>query len=215
VLGATDVFAGIQHGNEASVRVVRRLGFRHVVAFATYDRFHRRLAEGTADPTAVSLRPATPEDLPFLEKMLVEAVGWDPDRPRHPDRDVLADERNTHYVEGWGRPGDLGVIAEADDTSPIGAAWCRLFTTDRPGYGFVATDVPELGIGVIAGRRGGGIGTRLLDGLLAAAADAGHRSISLSVEDANPSARLYRRTGFVEQGRAEGSITMVRRLEVP
>lgn len=40
VLGATDVYAGITHGNTASVAVVRRLGFVQDTVFGTYSRFH-------------------------------------------------------------------------------------------------------------------------------------------------------------------------------
>lgn len=40
-LGATDVYAGVTHGNDASVAVLRRTGFNHVADMGTYDRFHR------------------------------------------------------------------------------------------------------------------------------------------------------------------------------
>ena len=40
---ATDIFAGVTHGNDRSVAVLRRLGFRPVAEFATYTRFHRPL----------------------------------------------------------------------------------------------------------------------------------------------------------------------------
>lgn len=42
-LGATDVFAGVTHGNASSEAVLRRLGFEQVAAFDTYVRWHRSL----------------------------------------------------------------------------------------------------------------------------------------------------------------------------
>ncbi|MEU2605243.1 GNAT family N-acetyltransferase [Streptomyces albus] len=42
-LGATDVFAGVTHGNDRSVALLRRLGFRPVAVFADYTRFRLRL----------------------------------------------------------------------------------------------------------------------------------------------------------------------------
>jgi RimJ/RimL family protein N-acetyltransferase len=47
-LRATDVFAGVTHGNAASVAVLRRLGLGPVADFDTYTRYHRQLraAEG-------------------------------------------------------------------------------------------------------------------------------------------------------------------------
>ncbi|WP_433696691.1 GNAT family N-acetyltransferase [Nocardiopsis sp. CA-288880] len=40
VLGATDMFAGVTHGNDPSAAVLRRLGFAPVEEFPTYTRFH-------------------------------------------------------------------------------------------------------------------------------------------------------------------------------
>lgn len=45
--GATDIFAGVTHGNHRSVALLQRLGFQPIADFDTYTRFHRRL-----DPTA-------------------------------------------------------------------------------------------------------------------------------------------------------------------
>lgn len=39
-LHATDIFAGITHGNDRSVAVLNRLGFRRSAGFDTYDRYH-------------------------------------------------------------------------------------------------------------------------------------------------------------------------------
>jgi ribosomal-protein-serine acetyltransferase len=39
-LGATDVYAGVTHGNAASVAVLRRVGFARVASFPKYDRYH-------------------------------------------------------------------------------------------------------------------------------------------------------------------------------
>ncbi len=44
VLGATDVFAGVTHGNGKSSAVLTRLGFEVAEVFETYTRYHRVLA---------------------------------------------------------------------------------------------------------------------------------------------------------------------------
>jgi RimJ/RimL family protein N-acetyltransferase len=41
--GATDIFAGVTHGNHHSVALLQRLGFQPVTDFDTYTRFHLRL----------------------------------------------------------------------------------------------------------------------------------------------------------------------------
>lgn len=153
------------------------------------------------------IRPVDAADLPFLEAMLLEAVYWRAEVPRLPVETTLADPRVARYVEGWGRAGDAGVVA-VGERQPVGAAWYRLFTGDRPGYGFVDEQTPELSIGVLAGARGRGLGTQLLRALLEQASAAGFRTLSLSVEPDNPAVRLYERAGFKRVGGA-GVWTMV------
>lgn len=142
----------------------------------------------------IVLREAVPADAGFLGDMLVEAVNWLPGRDFDRGR-VLADPGSAHYVAGWMRAGDLGTVAE-DAGTPVGAAWLRLLPADDPGYGFVATDVPELSMAVAASHRRRGIGRRLLRATVARARAAGHPAVSLSVERGNPARDLYRAEGF-------------------
>ncbi|QGG97096.1 GNAT family N-acetyltransferase [Actinomarinicola tropica] len=141
--------------------------------------------------------------------MLVLAADWRPGAPARDVAAVLADPALAHYVEGWPRPDDVGVVAEDDDGTAVGAAWCRAFRADDPGYGFVGTDVPELAVAVVPGRRGARIGRALVTALLAAAASRGVERLSLSVEHDNPAARLYASLGFEVVGDADGAWTMV------
>ncbi|GAA1240846.1 GNAT family N-acetyltransferase [Oryzihumus leptocrescens] len=45
-LGATDVYAGVTHGNHTSVAVLHRNGFTRVADLGTYERFHLPLDGG-------------------------------------------------------------------------------------------------------------------------------------------------------------------------
>ena len=156
------------------------------------------------------VRPATTADLDFLSAMSYEAATWRPG-PRPPVESVLADPAIARYLRGWGRQGDSAWIAEADD-SPLGAAWYRLFPEDDPGFGFVASDVPELSIAVETAARGSGVGTLLLEALIAGARTNGFRALSLSVEPDNPARRLYERAGFLRVEDDGGAWTMVLEL---
>jgi GNAT superfamily N-acetyltransferase len=125
--------------------------------------------------------------------MLVEAVNWN--ESRHLERSSVAvDPVLSRYVTGWPRPGDLGVVAEAGE--PIGSVWLRLFTADDPGYGYVADDVPELSMAVVAEWRGRGVGRALLQEMIEQGRSVGHPAISLSVERGNFAYRLYADEGF-------------------
>jgi GNAT superfamily N-acetyltransferase len=113
------------------------------------------------------------------------------------------------YLDGWGRPGDAGVVAVTGEDRRLGAAWYRFFPGDDPGYGFVASDIPELSIGVIAEARGTGVGTELLRALLRLARDQGLQAVSLSVDRQNPARRLYERVGFHDAGISDPMDTSV------
>jgi len=143
-----------------------------------------------------SIRPAAPGDGAFMADMLVEAVNWSPEWKKQSRRQVLSTHRTAHYIAGWPRDSDLGVIAESDGER-LGAAWLRFFPASDQGYGFVAADVPELTIGVAVHWRGRGVGRALLRAIAEQALSAGIRQISLSVERKNFAQKLYLSEGYV------------------
>jgi ribosomal protein S18 acetylase RimI-like enzyme len=143
--------------------------------------------------------------------MLYEAACWRPQRPGPPKDEVLSDPHIARYHEGWGRPGDAAVIAAADG-EPVGAAWYRLFDVEKPGYGFVAANVPELSIGVASEHRGRGVGSALLAALMDLARERGFDALSLSVEEDNPALRLYERSGFRRVFREGNAWTLLANL---
>ena len=148
-------------------------------------------------------RRAIAADLPFLEEVFVIAADWNPEAVKGAEF-WHADPTFQKYLAGFPRDTDLGFIAEREGQD-AGAVWSRYFTAADPGYGFVAEDIPELSIGVVAGRRGEGIGRALLTAMLAASPV----SLSLSVEDGNPAEELYRKSGFVPVGRVGDATTML------
>ena len=158
----------------------------------------------------IDVRGAGAQDYPFHAEMLAVAADWRPEARQRSAEAVLRLPEFAHYLEGWPRPGDRGVVAEVGD--PVGAGWFRFLPAEDKGYGYVANDIPEITIGVRLAHRGGGIGTALLQRLVKQAQVEHLPGISLSVEDGNPATRMYRRAGFVEVDHAEGAATMVLRL---
>ena len=146
------------------------------------------------------IRRIQPDDEPFLWDMGWEATAVDAGMRALGREAALAIPHVRHYLDGWGRPGDAGVVAVASDGQRLGAAWYRLFPAEDPGWGFVAPDVPELSIGVATEARGKGVGSALLDALLTLAREEGYRALSRSVDRQNPARRLYKRKGFRDAG---------------
>ncbi|KAB8170984.1 GNAT family N-acetyltransferase [Streptomyces sp. 3MP-14] len=157
----------------------------------------------------VTLRPATERDADFLADILLEAFNWTGEA-RFTREQLLADPKSAQYVADWPGPDDFGVIAEDPTTGErIGACWARPLPPETPGYGYVAPDVPELTLGVLPAHRRRGVGKALLDAVVAAAGERGLARLSLSVEDGNGVAALYRSRGFVPVGRDGDADTMV------
>jgi ribosomal protein S18 acetylase RimI-like enzyme len=152
------------------------------------------------------LRPANESDLPFIKLMLYEAANK-PGETWPLFEENMNEARNLRFWLGWGRPGDIGVIA-SDTDARIGAAWVRLFEgedlspIDDPA-------IPVLAIGVEEAYRGRGVGTSLLGELIRVAAAAGVTAINLTTGLFNEAGlRLYRRYGFEEVFRHEDAVQM-------
>ena len=156
----------------------------------------------------VVLRPLRADDVEHVRWALFEAVAWDPERELPPFAVAIEHPELARYHRGWGRTGDLGILAERGDEVVV-VALARLFTEDDHGHGYVDEETPELAVAVADGARGNGVGTRLLDELATAARRAGLSRLSLSVDSENPALRLYERLGYREVARDEDGVRMV------
>lgn len=150
---------------------------------------------------------ARDDDEKFLGQMLVEAASWRPSGPRLSIGETAAERSHARYVEGWGRDGDVGVIAELEGR-PVGAAWWRFFTEHDHGYGFIEPAVPEISVAVVEEMRGRRVGSALVEQLIDRARHDKLTALSLSVEMDNPALRLYERLGFKAVERVGNAWTM-------
>lgn len=123
---------------------------------------------------------------------------WDPPPAGPRPREVLAHAGVRIYAEDWGRPGDVGVVAQVDDQD-AGACWMRLIT-GNVGLAYVDDQTPQLGIALAPAYQRQGHGRALMNAALAAAWAHGYRCVSLTVHPDNPARALYERCGFVMRG---------------
>ena len=151
------------------------------------------------------IRRGAAADVPFMRSMLAHAYAW---RVNAFEAEIPL----SRYVDNWGRPGDVAVIAH-ETGNRVGAAWLRIFSPDEPGYGYVDDTTPELSIAVVPSRRRHGLGQELMDALLDAARGAGHGAVSLSVEEDSPAVAFYERNGFEQVREQDGGLVMQRRLD--
>ena len=139
----------------------------------------------------VNIRRMRPDEAGLLREFLYQAI-YLPAGTEPPPRSVVDLPELRVYTENFGtRPGDFCLVAEVDG-QVVGAAWSRIMED----YGHIDNDTPSLALSLLPDCRGQGIGTRLLNGLLALLQNQGYQRASLSVQIENPALRLYQRAGF-------------------
>jgi ribosomal protein S18 acetylase RimI-like enzyme len=154
----------------------------------------------------IDLIPITVLDEPFLWEMLYLALYVPPGKPLFP-RAILDEPDTACYVQGWGRPGDWGLLA-CDGETPIGAIWLRLWSGAEKGWGYVSPLIPELSIALLPDYRNVGLGTRMLNTVISMATER-YPGLSLSVVESSPARRLYERLGFRKVGQIMDSPVML------
>lgn len=160
----------------------------------------------------MSTRLLNASDRPILRRATLANMNWC--GPRFSFADLDRSDELAHYYSDFPTGDDFGMLDEAGG-SIRAVAWLVFFSAEHPGYGFVEEAIPELSITTFEGFRGQGLGSELLQKLIAAAAVRGLPGISLSVEDGNRARSLYSRLGFQIVGRSGDSDTMLLRLPRP
>ena len=149
----------------------------------------------TTPPPDVVLRtrPLAREDQDRLWHWLHIAL-WDPPPASLRPREVLGHPAVRIYAEDWGRPGDVGVVAQVDGID-AGACWMRSLP-EGIGLAYVDANTPQLGIALLPQFQHRGFGLPLMQAALNAARDHGYEQVSLTVHPENPAIALYERCGF-------------------
>jgi ribosomal protein S18 acetylase RimI-like enzyme len=158
----------------------------------------------------VIVRPLVAADQRLLWDLLHISL-WDPPPAPLRPREILDHPEVRIYADGWGRPGDVGVLGVNDEGRPIGAAWMRLIRHGE-GLAYVDDETPQLGIAVLPEFQRRGYGEMLMRSALQAAREHGYGQVSLTVHPRNPAIPLYERCGFRKADDRRAYHLMVNRL---
>ena len=139
----------------------------------------------------MELRELRYNETELLKDFLYEAI-FIPEGVDPPPREIIEQPELKLYYEGFGTGrADYCIVAD-DGGNVIGAAWTRIMND----YGHVDDETPSLAISLYKAYRGQGIGTQLMEMILALLIEKGYERVSLAVQKANYAVRMYEKVGF-------------------
>ena len=139
----------------------------------------------------MELRELRYNETELLKVFLYEAI-FIPEGVDPPPREIIEQPELKLYYEGFGTGrADYCIVAD-DGGNVIGAVWTRIMND----YGHVDDETPSLAISLYKAYRGQGIGTQLMEMILALLKEKGYERVSLAVQKANYAVRMYEKVGF-------------------
>lgn len=152
----------------------------------------------------MELRSIRDNEIELLQDFLYEAI-FIPEGVEPPAREIIEQPELKLYYEDFGKGmADYCIVAD-DDGRVIGAVWTRIMND----YGHVDDDTPSFAISLYKEYRGQGIGTRLMENMLALLKEKGYERASLAVQKANYAVRMYEKAGFKTVGENDEEFIMV------
>lgn len=154
-----------------------------------------------------TIRNLRKDERTVLDDFLYEAI-FIPEGVEAPPRGIIYQPELQVYVKGFGESEhDNCIVAEVNDRI-VGAAWTRIM----PDYGHIDNETPSFAISLYKEYRGLGIGTALMQGMLALLKEKGYKQASLAVQKANYAVKLYEKVGFKTVDENDEEFIMVCRL---
>ena len=153
------------------------------------------------------IRHIRQDETPLLNHFLYEAI-FIPEGVAAPPQSIIENDDLQVYVRNFGHePDDRCLVAECDGKI-VGAVWTRIMHD----YGHISDDTPSLAISLYKEYRNQGIGTELLERMIALLRNDGYSQVSLSVQKANYAVGMYRKAGFEVLQETDEELIMVCKL---
>lgn len=153
------------------------------------------------------IREIRQEEYAILDDFLYEAI-FIPEGEEAPPTSIIRQPELQVYISGFGKKDDCCLVAEVNGEI-VGAVWTRIMDD----YGHVDNTTPSFAISLYKNFRGQGIGTALMEEMLAFLRERGYKKASLSVQKENYAYRLYLKVGFTIVGENEEEYIMVCNLK--
>ncbi len=154
-----------------------------------------------------TIRALLPSEGSILRRFTYEAIFKRPTDPDVPFSIVDKAELRCYWEDFGKFASDFCLVAETGGQI-VGACWVR----NIQGYGNISPEVPELALAILEEHRSKGIGTALMNRLIADLKELGIPRISLAVQKDNYALRLYQNVGFTNIGETDEEWLMELRL---
>ena len=156
------------------------------------------------------IQKINPDEVYALEEMTFQAI-YVPEWYGPLSRNVLNEPGIKAYYDNFGKEGDICFVATVDGAI-IGAAWTRILDGNPKGYGNIGKGVPEFAVSLLPPYRNQGIGTALMQRLIAELKAQSYAEASLSVTKENYAVKMYLKLGFEVTAENKDDYIMVIKL---
>lgn len=138
-----------------------------------------------------TIRPLRQDETSLLRDFLYEAI-FIPEGMEFPSKDIVNLPELKLYFEQFGaKDDDVCLVADCEGIV-IGAVWARIMND----YGHIDNLTPSLAISLYKEYRNKGIGSHLMNEMIALLKNKGYNRISLSVQKSNYAVNMYLKFGF-------------------
>ncbi len=157
-----------------------------------------------------TIRAIKHSEIHLLEDFIYEAI-FQRDEMNLLPRDVINQPEIRVFIEEFGKPDDLCLVADVDGEI-VGAVWTRILCGEARGFGNIDDSTPEFAISLYKAYRNKGIGTALMKSMLQLLKERGYKRTSLAVQKDNYAVRMYKNVGFEIMKDLEEEYVMVHNL---
>lgn len=143
----------------------------------------------------IKIREIAEDETSRLDDMLYEAV-FQVEGDNTLPRSIINKPEISLYVSDFGRKKDDYCLVADDEGKIVGAVWVRILAGEVKGYGNIDDETPEFAISLLKEYRSKGIGTLLMQQMIAYLKEKEYKSASLSVDKNNYARVMYKKLGF-------------------
>ncbi len=148
-------------------------------------------------------------EIPLLEDFLYEAISQRGEE-NILSKKIINEPKLKIYIENFGKSDDYCLFDI--EGKVVGAVWCRIFSGEIKGFGYIDEQTPEFAISLYKDYRNMGIGTSLMKNMLKLLKEQGYKKTSLAVQKDNYAVEMYEKVGFKVEKELDEEYLMICKL---